>query len=57
VIVVKLEVNFSSDEIDQFYATFKDNMAKYEAEDPVAVNSLFSFIDFDKFKKSILLYK
>ena len=32
-------------------------MAKYEAEDAVTVNSLFSFIDFNKFKESILLYK
>ena len=56
-IVVKLEVNFTSDEIDNFYASFVENMPKYEEQDPVAVNSLFSFIDFDKFKKSILIYK
>lgn len=57
IIIVKLEVKFSSEDIDNFYATFGDNMAKYEAEDAVTVNSLFSFIDFNKFKESILLYK
>lgn len=32
-------------------------MPKYEIEDSITVNSLFSFIDFEKFKESILLYK
>lgn len=32
-------------------------MPKYEAEDALTVNSLFSFINFEKFKESILLYK
>ena len=54
---MKLEQKFQSEDIDIFYATFSDNMAKYEAEDAVTVNSLFSFIDFNKFKESILLYK
>ena len=46
-----------TEEIDTFYETFVDNMAKYEAEDALTVNSLFSFINFEKFKESILLYK
>ena len=57
IIVVKLEVKFKTEEIDTFYETFVDNMAKYEAEDALTVNSLFSFINFEKFKESILLYK
>ena len=57
IIVVKLEQKFQSDDVDNFYATFVENIAKYEAEDAVTVNSLFSFIDFNKFKESILLYK
>tara|TARA_B110000285_G_C14666057_1_gene398187 strand:- start:144 stop:332 length:189 start_codon:yes stop_codon:yes gene_type:complete len=54
---VKLEVKFKSEDIDTFYETFVDNMPKYEVEDSITVNSLFSFIDFEKFKESILLYK
>jgi hypothetical protein len=54
---VKLEVKFKSEDIDTFYETFVDNMPKYEIEDSITVNSLFSFIDFEKFKESILLYK
>lgn len=50
-------MNHSSDDIDEFYGSFVENMPRYEAEDPVTVNSLFSFIDFDKFKTSILQYK
>lgn len=57
IIIVKLEVKFKSEDIDTFYETFVENMQKYEAEDSMAVNSLFSFIDFEKFKESILLYK
>ena len=57
IIIVKLEQKFQSDDVDNFYATFVENIAKYEAEDAVTVNSLFSFIDFNKFKESILLYK
>lgn len=54
---MKLEVKFKTEDIDKFYETFVDNMAKYEAEDALTVNSLFSFINFEKFKESILLYK
>ena len=54
---MKLEVKFKTEDIDTFYETFVDNMAKYEAEDALTVNSLFSFINFEKFKESILLYK
>lgn len=57
IIIVKLELKFKSEDIDDFYTTFVDNMKQYEAEDAVTVNSLFSFIDFEKFKESILLYK
>lgn len=57
IIIVKLEQKFQSDDVDNFYATFVENITKYEAEDAVTVNSLFSFIDFNKFKESILLYK
>ena len=54
--IAKLEQNHSSDDIDNFYASFVENVPKYEIEDPVTVNSLFSFIQFDKFKEAILKY-
>jgi hypothetical protein len=48
---------FSNDQIEAFYGTFKDNLARYEKLNPEAVDTLFSFVDFDAFKKNILLSK
>ena len=48
---------FSNDQIEAFYGTFKDNLAKYEKLNPEAVDTLFSFVNFDSFKKNILLSK
>jgi hypothetical protein len=48
---------FSNDDIEGFYSTFKDNMGKYEKLNPEVMDTLFSFIDFEKFKKNILISK
>ena len=48
---------FSNEQIEAFYGTFKDNLGKYEKLNPEAVDTLFSFVDFDSFKKNILLSK
>jgi len=52
-----LKASYSEEEIDGFYKTFKDNMANYEKINPEVVDTLFSFIDFAAFKKSILTVK
>ena len=57
IIAAKLKETYSEDQVENFYLTFKDNLAKYEAENPIAVDIIFGLIDFDKFKQSILRYK
>lgn len=56
-IEAKLVEKFSQKDIDEFYGTFKDKMADYNQANPSAVDVLFGFIDFDKFKKNILRHK
>ena len=48
---------FSEDQVDNFYETFKDNIQTYNQESPRAVEILYSFIDFESFKKDILKFK
>lgn len=57
IITARLNDTFSPEEINGFYGSFKDNLAKYEAENPIAVEIIFGLIDFDKFKAAILTYK
>ena len=47
----------TDEQIEDFYSTFKDKMPDYKKINPEVVDSLFDFIDFEKFKKSILLSK
>ena len=56
-IEANLKEQYSDEEIELFYSTFKDNLSKYEKINPEVVDTLFGFIDFEKFKKSILLHK
>jgi hypothetical protein len=56
-IEANLLAKFTSDQIEGFYSTFKDNLHKYEKLNPEVVDSLFAFIDFEKFKKNILMSK
>ena len=56
-IEARLSASFDNSAIEEFYANFKDNMAKYEAANKDGFDTLFGFIDFDKFKANILKYK
>ena len=53
----ELYKSYSNDQVKAFYDDFKANLAKYEAINSSAVDTLFGFTDFDKFKSSILQYK
>jgi len=53
----KLKESYSEDELETFYLGFKDQIGQYEQINPEVVNTLFAFLDFDKFKKAILLFK
>ena len=57
IIEINLKDKYTDDQIEEFYASFKDNMPAYQKINPEVVESLFDFIDFEKFKKSILLSK
>ena len=37
-----------------FYKHFGDNLKLYEERDAMSMNALFSLINFDKFKESII---
>ena len=56
-IETNLHSKFSDEKIEAFYETFKVNLPEYEKLNPEVVDSLFAFIDFDKFKKNILEFK
>lgn len=47
----------SDDEVGNFYDNFKDNYKQYKDENPDTVQILLEFLDFQKFKASILKYK
>ena len=50
-----LEAGFDEQaDLDPFYKGFKANIAKYEAENSDVVDTLYTFIDFSKFKENIL---
>jgi len=44
-------------EINPFYKSFKEKLPQYEAENKDAVDVLYTFIDFSKFKEQILEIK
>jgi len=53
----QLKGTFSDQELEGFYIGFKDKMPIYEKIHIDFVDNLFAFIDFDKFKKQMLLAK
>ena len=53
----QLKGKFSDQELEAFYVGFKDKMPVYEKIHIDVVDNLFAFIDFDKFKKQMLLAK
>ena len=54
---LKNDHGFSEEEIKTFYDTFEANKASYEEKDAEAFDVLYGFVDFDKFKKSMLEFK
>jgi len=51
------EFAFTDDEINGFYTSFPDNKAAYEQRNSNTVDSLYSFIDFDRFKNDMIQMK
>ena len=54
---MKLLEKFSSDQVKTFYETFEANMSNYETVNKQTVDQLYSLLDFDQFKKKMLMYK
>ena len=57
VIEINLKDKYTDEQIEAFYASFGEKMPLYKQINPTVVDSLFDFIDFEKFKKSILISK
>lgn len=57
VIDAQLYAKYDQDSVGAFYMDFKDNFKEYEKEDAEAVETLFSFTDFNKFKTQMLQCK
>ena len=53
-IEVKLKAKFSDDEVNEFYSSFGENAAEYEKVNSKVVDQLYNFIDFQKFKKTMI---
>ena len=51
------EFDFTDDEINDFYTSFGENKDTYEKRNPSTVDSLYSFIDFDRFKNDMIQMK
>ena len=49
-----LRSKFSDQEIEDFYVSFEQNYKEYD--NPQIIETLFSFVDFDKFKKNMVEY-
>mmetsp|Transcript_8513 Transcript_8513/g.14340 ORF Transcript_8513/g.14340 Transcript_8513/m.14340 type:complete len:158 (-) Transcript_8513:633-1106(-) len=56
-IEAKLREQYDEEQIKQFYASFAQNFKQYEAVDSDAVEVLYGFINFEKFKEAILKFK
>lgn len=56
-VTLKGQYGHSEADVEQFYATFKDNKHGYEAINSDVMDTLFSMVDFSKFKQSLLEYK
>jgi len=56
-IEANLLANYTNDQIEAFYGTFKDKMDGYSKLNPEAMDTLWSFVDFETFKKNNLMAK
>lgn len=56
-IETQLKETYSDEQLANFYETFPDNIHIYKQENETAFDTLYSFIDFVKFKEAILLFK
>jgi len=54
---LKNDHGFTQEEIKAFYDTLEANKASYEEKDAEAFDVLYGFVDFNKFKKSMLEFK
>ena len=57
VIDSRLIEKFMPSETEEFYKTFKDNLQTYEAINSDTLDTLYGFIDFDKFKDKMIKFK
>lgn len=46
----ELYKSYSHEQVQAFYDDFKEDVSKYEAINSTAVETLFGFVNFDKFK-------
>lgn len=53
----ELYKTFSHEQVQSFYDDFRADVSKYEDINSSAVETLFGFVNFDKFKQAILKYK
>ena len=51
------EYNYSDEEIKEFLNTFVESIDSYREKNPETVDILYGFVDFAKFKTSMLTYK
>ena len=51
------EYKYSDEEVEEFLKSFVDNMPTYKEKDPETVDVLYGFIDFQKFKTSMITFK
>ena len=57
IIETKLREDFSDDDIQAFYKSFKEKLPEYEKINSDTVDTIFGFTSFEKFKSVILTYK
>lgn len=56
-IEINLKGKYADDQIEAFYGSFADKIGDYKKINPSVVDALFDFIDFEKFKKSMIAHK
>ena len=57
IIEANLKEKYTDEEITEFYFNFGERFEEFKKLNPEVVDQLFGFIDFEEFKKSILLSK
>ena len=53
----KLREKFSEDQIESFYETYAKNSSVYKKTNPNVHDTLFGFVDFQKFREQMISYK